>query len=328
MDLIALLAALCILGAIVLAMLGIYNATQSPRDSLDRRLGRLMGESLGNDWQLEGAAEGLRQHREGRIPVIGSMLKGREWVQELSSDLEKADLKLTVSEFVALRFFCAGILGAVPFVLLGAPMGIVFGILVGIAGYMLPRIYMSRRKNKRISMLESQLPDALTMLANSLKAGFGLMQSLELASRELSHPLATDIQRMLQDINIGMQTDEALNNFGKRSGSSDLDIVVTAMLIQQSTGGNLAEILETVGHTMRERNRIRGEIKTLTMQQTMTGFIIGGLPIFIGGAVMVLNPTYIEPLYTTLPGQAMLAGAACLETFGVIVIKKILAIEV
>ncbi len=117
------------------------------------------------------------------------------------------------------------------------------------------------------------------MLANSLKAGFGLMQSLELASRELAHPLATDIRRMLQDINVGMQTDEALTQFSYRSGSADLDIVVTAMLIQQSTGGNLAEILETVGHTMRERNRIRGEIKTLTTQQTMTGFIIAGLPL-------------------------------------------------
>lgn len=328
MDLIALLAALCILGAIVLAVMAIQGANTSPRDVLDRRLGRLMGESLGDDWQALNAVEGLRHHRESKIPLLGSMIKGREWTQELASNLEKADMKLTVSEYVALRFFVAGILGGVAYLLLGAPFGLILGILLAFVGYMLPRIYMSRRKGKRVTNLEKQLPDALTMIANSLKAGFGLMQSLELASRELAHPLATDIQRMLQDINIGMKTDEALANFGKRSGSADLDIVVTAMLIQQSTGGNLGEILETVGHTMRERNRIRGEIKTLTMQQTMTGFIIGGLPVFIGGAVMVLNPGYIEPLYSTLPGQMMLAGAACLETFGVIVIKKILAIEV
>jgi tight adherence protein B len=201
-------------------------------------------------------------------------------------------------------------------------------VVLAIVGYLLPRIYMSRAKGKRVSKLESQLPDALTMLANSLKAGFGLMQSLELASRELEHPLATEIQRMLHDINVGMATDEALTHFSLRSGSSDLDIVVTAMLIQQSTGGNLAEILETVGHTMRERNRIRGEIKTLTTQQTMTGFVIGGLPVLIAIGIMVMNPGYIEPLYTTLPGQGMLAGAAVLETIGVVVIKKILAIEV
>ena len=328
MDLIALLAALCILGAITLAMIGIRNANASPRDSLDRRLGRLMGESLGDDWQVAGAAEGLRRHREGSIPIIGSLIRGKVWVQEAASDLERADMKLTVSEYVALRFFFAAILGAVPYLLLGPPLGLVLGVVLAIVGYLLPRFYMSHAKSKRVSKLESQLPDALSMLANSLKAGFGLMQSLDLSSRELAHPLATEIQRMLQDINVGMQTDEALQHFSQRSGSADLDIVVTAMLIQQATGGNLAEILETVGHTMRERNRIRGEIKTLTTQQTMTGFVIGGLPILIAIGIMVVNPGYLEPLYTTLPGQVMLAGAACLETFGVIVIKKILAIEV
>jgi tight adherence protein B len=249
-------------------------------------------------------------------------------VQEAADNLERADLTLTVSEYVALRFFVGGIAGGLAFLILGAPFGIVLGIILGIAGYMVPRLYVAQRKSKRVNALEKQLPDALNMLANSLKAGFGLMQSLDLASRELSHPLSTEIRHLMQDINVGMQTTEALALFGKRSGSADLDIVVTAMLIQQSTGGNLAEILETVGHTMRERNRIKGEIKTLTTQQTLTGYIIGGLPIVIALGISVVNPDYIRPLYTTLPGYAMLGFAACMETFGVIVIKKILAIEV
>ena len=328
MDLLALVAALCILGAIVLALIGVYNATSSPRDALDRRLGHVMGESLGDDWQAARAVEGLRQHRDGRIPLLGSLIKGRVWVQEAAENLERADMRLTVSEYVGLRIFLAGMFGGVAYLLLGVPFGLILGVVLGIVGFLLPRIYMSFKKGKRLKNLESQLPDALTMLSNSLKAGFGLMQSLELASRELAHPLATDIRRMMQDINVGMQTDEALIQFSKRSGSADLDIVVTAMLIQQSTGGNLAEILETVGHTMRERNRIRGEIKTLTTQQTMTGFIIGALPVAIALAIGLLNPGYIEPLFTTLTGQAMLGGAFCLETFGVLVIKKILAIEV
>jgi tight adherence protein B len=166
------------------------------------------------------------------------------------------------------------------------------------------------------------------MLANALKSGFGLMQSMDLVARELEHPIATDIRRMLQDINVGAATDEALANFARRSGSSDLDIVVTAMLIQQSTGGNLAEILETVGHTMRERIRIRGEIKTLTTQQVMTGAIIGALPIFIALAISVINPDYIGLLFTRTVGQVMIAGAIMMELFGMFVIKRILAIEV
>jgi tight adherence protein B len=328
MDLIALLAALCVLGAIVTGLIGIYAATASPRSGMERRLGYLMGESVGDDWAIAGAAEGLRQHREGHMPIIGSLIKGKVWVQELSENLDRADMRLTVSEYVALRIFCALLFGGVAYLLLGSALGLVLGAVLGAIGFMLPRLYMARAKGKRLRRLEDQLPDALTMLANSLKAGFGLMQSLELASRELDHPLSTDIRRMLQDINIGMQTDEALTHFSQRSGSADLDIVVTAMLIQQSTGGNLSEILENVGHTMRERNRIRGEIKTLTTQQTMTGFIIAFLPLAIALGISAFNPDYIKPLYTTVPGYAMLAGAACLETFGVIVIKKILAIEV
>jgi tight adherence protein B len=195
-------------------------------------------------------------------------------------------------------------------------------------GYMLPKLYMSRGKSKRVNKLNEQLPDALTMLANALKSGFGLMQSMDLVSRELEHPIATDIRRMLQDINVGAATDEALLALARRSGSSDLDIVVTAMLIQQSTGGNLAEILETVGHTMRERIRIRGEIKTLTTQQVMTGVIIGCLPIFLAMAISVINPDYISLLFTRTAGQFMIAGAIMLEMFGMFVIKRILAIEV
>jgi tight adherence protein B len=168
----------------------------------------------------------------------------------------------------------------------------------------------------------------LTMLANALKSGFGLMQSMDLVAKELEHPIATDLRRMLQDINVGSSTEVALQGMADRSGSADLDIVVTAMLIQQSTGGNLAEILDTVSHTMRERIRIRGEIKTLTTQQIMTGFIIGLLPVFIALGITVLNPEYINLLFTRTAGQIMIAGGVMMELIGLFIIKKILDIEV
>jgi len=328
MDPIALLAAACVLGAIVLAMLGLYNATASPRSSMERRLGRMLGETLGDDFITGAAAEGLRQKRSGSIPIIGSLIQGKSWTQSLAEDLDRADIKLNVSEFVAVRLFLSFILVVLPFIFLSGILSFIVAIALGFLGYMLPKMWLGRAKSKRISKLDSQLPDALTMMSNSLKAGFGLMQSLELVSRELDHPIATDMRRTLQEIQVGSTTEEALLNFSTRSGSADLDIVVTAMLVQQSTGGNLAEILENVGHTMRERIRIRGEIKTLTTQGVMTGFIIGGLPVFIGGAVTFMNPGYIEPLFTTLIGNAMIAVAVVLETIGILVIKKIMAIEV
>jgi tight adherence protein B len=216
----------------------------------------------------------------------------------------------------------------VPFLLIHGMFGILLMLGGGLVGFVLPALWLSRAQKKRINKLDAQLPDTLTMLSNSLKAGFGLMQSMDLVSKEMEHPIATEIRRMLQDINVGASTESALQGFATRSGSSDLDIVVTAMLIQQTTGGNLAEILDNVSHTMRERIRIRGEIKTLTTQGVMTGFIIGGMPVFIGGIVTVLNPKYIDPLLTTTPGYIMLGGAVLLEAFGIMVIKKILAIEV
>jgi len=328
MDLLALVAALFVLGAIVSGLMAIYQASASPRGNLERRLGNLMGE--GSGFEVTAASfEGLRSKRTGSIPIISGLLSGRSGTDELALQLERADMKLTVSEFVAVRIFF-GLFGlGIPILLLGTtPIGILVALVAGIVGCMLPKLYLARGRSKRVQKLSEQLPDMLTMLANALKSGFGLMQSMDLVSRELEHPIATDLRRMLQDINVGAATDVALQNLARRSGSSDLDIVVTAMLIQQSTGGNLAEILETVGHTMRERIRIRGEIKTLTTQQVMTGFIIGMLPVFIGLAISVINPEYIGLLFTRTIGQVMIAGAIMMECFGMFVIKRILAIEV
>ncbi|HEU0075759.1 MAG TPA: type II secretion system F family protein [Dehalococcoidia bacterium] len=328
MDFIALLAALAILGAIVTGLLALYNATASPRGDLDRRLGNLMGE--GGGYEVAAADfQALRSRRMGSIPIISAILASRASSDDLAIQLDRADMKLTVSEFVAARIFF-GLFGlGVPILLFGTtPKGVGIAVAAGLFGYMLPRLYLARGKSKRLSKLNEQLPDMLTMLANALKSGFGLMQSMDLVAKELEHPIATDMRRMLQDINVGSSTEEALQGMAERSGSGDLDIVVTAMLIQQSTGGNLAEILDTVSHTMRERIRIRGEIKTLTTQQVMTGFIIGMLPVFIGLAISVLNPEYINLLFTRTVGQVMLAGGVMMELIGLFVIKKILDIEV
>ena len=327
MDPLALLAGLCVLGAIVLGLIGLQQATASPRSSMERRLGRVIGESTGMEPAILNV-EGLRRRRNSNIPLIGAFVEGKSWTGETALALERGDIKLTVSEYVALRLFMAFFGAIVPFLLFHGIAGIIGGLVGAVLGFLLPAFWISRAQKKRISKIDAQLPDMLTMLANSLKAGFGLMQSLDLVSKEMGHPIATEIKRTLQDINVGASTEDALANLATRSGSTDLDIVITAMLIQQSTGGNLAEILDNVAHTMRERIRIRGEIKTLTTQGVMTGFIIGGMPIFIAAIVSALNPTYMNPLLTTTPGYIMLGGAVMLELFGVMVIKKILAIEV
>jgi tight adherence protein B len=326
MDMIALAAAVCVMGAIIVGMYAFYQSSAAPRSQLSRRLGNILGET--SAYELAAQGEALRPKRLGRIPIITSLLEGKSSTNETATRLERADMKLTVSEFVAVRVFLALILAAVAYFVLSGIPAIILTLLAGLFGWIAPSFWVTMQINGRVNKINAQLPDALTLISNSVKAGFGLMQALDMAAREVQHPLGTELKRTLADINVGSGTEEALLNLAKRSGSDDLEIVITAMLIQQTTGGNLSEILDNVAHTMRERIRIRGEIKTLTSQQMLTGFVIGALPIAMVILFTLLNPDYMTPLFTTTIGYVMIAGACVLELFGVMLIRKILAIEV
>ena len=167
-----------------------------------------------------------------------------------------------------------------------------------------------------------------SLVATSLKSGYALMQSFDFASQQLKPPLATELRRMLQDANLGQGAEGALQALAERVQSADLDLVMTAIKIQRTVGGNLAEVLDSVAYTMRERERLRGEVRTLTSQQRMTGIIIGALPIFIGLLFLGINPDYMTPLFNETSGRIILLSAAGMEVMGVLTIKAILAFEV
>ena len=207
-------------------------------------------------------------------------------------------------------------------------MAMVLGLVVGLIGYNLPKFYVNRRRQKRIDKLNAQLPEALTMIANALKAGFGLLQALSVAADQLSHPISTEFGRAIHEMNVGSSAEEALLALAERSSSYDLDIVVTAILVQRTVGGNLGEILDTVADTMRERIRIKGEIQTLTAQQKLTGIVLGLIPVGCGLLFEVMSPGYINPLFTTFMGKMMLGIAVVMEVIGIMIIQRILKIEV
>lgn len=327
MDVLTLAAALFVAGAIMAGMAAAYASAAGPRGEMDRRLGHMLSNEPVT--ATAGASyETRRSRRTGRFPIFGKLLEGKAWTDEVAARLERADLRLTVSEFVAVRFILGVFLATMGVFLVAGTVGLVLAMFLMLVGFRLPNMYVNFAIGRRLKKLTNQLPDTLSLLANSLKAGFGVMQSMDLAARELPHPIATELRRTLHDINMGSATDVALQGLASRNGSDDLDIVVTAMLIQQSTGGNLAEILENVNHTMRERIRIRGEIKTLTSQQMLTGLVIGGLPIGLALVFQVMNPEYMRPLFEQPLGNAMIAGAVALELFGIFLIRKILDIEV
>jgi tight adherence protein B len=321
MDLLALGAAIAILVAIVALGLavGAVPANVAARSRLELALsgGRLTIDAA--------AIDPLRTRK--RLGFLQSVVSG-DWLAKTKADLRLADSNLQATDFLAIRFGLCALLFAGPIVIPGGIPGFVLGVVAGVAGYKAPQFWLTYRKNQRKTKLEAQLPEALSMIANSLKAGFGLIQSMSLAAEQLEHPIATELGITVHETNVGSSAEEAFLALSERNQNYDLDIVVTAVLVQRTAGGNLSEILETVTHTMRERFRIRGEIQTLTAQQKLTGIVIALLPVGVGGMFLMFSPDYIMPLFTETLGRVMLGLAGLLEFIGILVIQRILDIEV
>jgi tight adherence protein B len=164
-------------------------------------------------------------------------------------------------------------------------------------------------------------------MSNALRAGFSFMQAMDMVGREMPDPISKEFSRTYREISLGAITEEALQKMVKRVSSDDLDLLVTAVLIQRQVGGNLAEVLDNISHTIRERIRIKGEIRTLTAQGRISGLIIGIIPPCLIVLLLLINPSYMQPLLYTQLGWMMLAAGACTEFIGILLIKKIISID-
>lgn len=308
------------MATIVVGMFAFFGATVPSVAVRGRLEGLMSGTSVIE--ATPGALRGL----PGKS-IFSSLARGNIG-EQLAVQLERADLSIRPGEYVVSRIAIAVFGFAGPAFFIPGTLGKVAGIVGALIGYNLPKFYLSHRRKSRVAKLNAQLPEALMNISNSLKAGFGLLQALSSASDQLAHPISTELNRTIHEMNIGSSAEEALLSLSERSGSYDLDIVVTAILVQRTVGGNLGEILDTVASMMRERIRIRGEIATLTAQQKLTGIVIGLLPVVIGVLFQVMSPGYIDPLFNTLTGQLMLGFAVVLEVVGIMIIQRILNIEV
>lgn len=192
----------------------------------------------------------------------------------------------------------------------------------------LAAIFAKAKKNKRKKAIEGQIIDALTLMSSSLKAGYSFLQATEMAAREVPPPLGEEFGRTLHEMSMGRPVDDSLNELAQRTGVEDLDLVVTAVIIQRQVGGNLAEVLDTIAHTIRERIRIRGEIKTLTAQGRISGLIIGALPLAILLFITLINPGYIVPLFQNPIGLLFIGMGVSGQVIGMMLIRKIINIEV
>jgi tight adherence protein B len=269
---------------------------------------------------------------------LNKVVEGRDFGANLSREIARADLKLKPSEFL---FIWAGSIIGVPvlmiifgffFKALQSPIALLIGAMVG---FLLPRFWLNRRKGGRLNSFNKQLPDTITLIANALRAGSSFLQAIELVVRESRPPVSVEFGRVIREVNLGLPFDQALENMVRRVRSDDLELMATAISVQHQVGGNLAEILDSIAYTIRERVRIKGEIRTLTAQQRLSGYVVGMLPIGLAGFLFVAAPGFMDPMFFNPPGIAGLPAGVIILVFGGIMmfigfmfIRRIVDIEV
>lgn len=240
-------------------------------------------------------------------------------------ELARADLKLTVSEYVLISI---GVV-LIGFIIAALATGsLLFGIAMGAAGFYLPGLYVKFRQRARLRAFNARLGDTITMLANSLRSGYSLPQGMDMVAREQPPPVSDEFGRVVREIGLGLSTEEALANLVRRVPSEDLDLMITAINVQHEVGGNLAQILDAIGLTIRERVRIKGEINSLTAQVRYSGYVVALMPIILSVILFFLRPDYIGYLFKNVCGWSMVIAALVFIFLGFIAMRKIADIEV
>jgi tight adherence protein B len=307
--------------ALVALVVGMQRAFTPDTSAIDERLRRygVRRAELDEVQAREAVSQMMAQHIERAI-------SNRGFAKAMQAELSRANLRLTVVEF--LGFQLATTLGLAVLALLisgGFPPAVI--IAAGV-GYLLPRLWVRRRQGARLKAFNDQLADTITLMSNSLRSGLSLVQSMDLVAKEGSPPMSEEFARVTREIGLGNSPTDALVRLVERVNSEDLDLLVTAILVQHEVGGNLAKILDTIAGTIRERVKLKGEIKTLTAQQRLAGYMLALLPVFVGGILSLIAPSYIGKLFTSGPWLVLPVCAVVGIVFGFFVIGRIVDIEI
>jgi tight adherence protein B len=290
--------------------------------------------------EATGGSQGIAQALQSSeaLAQLNKVVEQRDFGANLAREIARADLRLKPSEYLAI--WAATTIGvplgmlmlSVVLPTLGNPLFLIVGLLIG---FMLPRFWLGRRKSGRLKSFNKQLPDTITLIANALRAGSSFLQAVELVVRESRPPISTEFGRVIREVNLGLSFEVALENMVRRVRSDDLELMATAIAIQHTVGGNLAEILDSIAFTIRERVRIKGEIQTLTAQQRLSGYVVGFLPIALAGFLFIAAPGFMQPMFDDraqllgLPmGVVILAIGGFAMFMGFMFIRRIVDIEV
>lgn len=287
---------LAIGGSILLLLLiaGAVVTVISERSLVDDRLGKFLEDEKPAAAAADGGSSIVTEWLNRR--VTRSTMGDR-----VSRELARADMKLKVAEYFALIFISTFVLAAIGF-LLQPSNGLISAVIGGVIGFFAPRFYVRRRQTQRLIKFNDQLSDMLNLMVNGLRAGYSTTQAMEAVSRELPAPISDEFRRLVQEMQIGIPMEKALDNLLRRIPSDDLDFVVTAINVQREVGGNLSEILDTISFTIRERVRIKGEIRVLTASVRTSGAVLSMIPVFLAVALWFVSPEYIGSFFTESPG--------------------------
>lgn len=258
----------------------------------------------------------------------------REYSQKISKTQElinKSDVNIEVEELIILKLIIITIMLALSALIVSvmtlSSTSVLLSIILIVIGIKIPSIYLKRKINIRNRMFADQLGDSIGIFSNSIKAGYSFLQAVASVSREMPYPVSKEFGLLLKEMSFGIDSNLALQNMTKRIDSEDLELMITAILIQRETGGNLSEILDNISATIRERITIQGEVKTLTAQGKMSGIIVGVMPLVLGLILYFANKEYMMVLFTTTPGRIALSVAFVNEVIGVFIISKIVKID-
>jgi len=325
-------------GGLVLALFiaGIAITLTGERELVEERIEKYLEVSEG---ELEFGSSEVEESDEEKTSFLtewfNDLVLKTDFGSKTATMLARADLKFKPGEYVALMILASFITGFIGYFFGGgSDAGLsaqIFAIIGLVVGLFLPRVFVNRQQVKRLNSFNSQLPDMLNLMVNGLRAGFSTMQALEAVSKELPPPLSSEFRRVVQEMQLGIPMERALDNLINRIPSEDLDLVVTAINVQREVGGNLAEVLDTISHTIRERIRIKGEIKTLTTQVSYSGKFLAVIPIILSGILWLVNREYFMQFFSSDPaicGYSILICSSIMIVIGWFVMNKLADIEV
>jgi tight adherence protein B len=263
------------------------------------------------------------------LSIIGDRISNitlmQGYIKKKQKELTRGGIPLKGEEFLAVQTLMLILTAFVSFNI----SDIVFiSFIAGFFGWLLPGFILKIRKGKRYKLFNEQLGDAIVLISNSLKAGHSFLQAVDSVSKEMPSPISKEFDKVLKEMRLGVSTEKALENLLDRVESDDLELMVTAVIIQRQIGGNLSEILDNLSDTIRERVRLKGEIRTLTAQGRLSGIVISLLPIVISVILFLISPDYLMELFNNPIGALIISIAVINQLIGIFMISRIVKIEV